>query len=172
MGRHESRRRAPPFAPLPTRMRCREGGPPIRAWTRSGARTGAIGGAARMGTGTQAVRGAPLPPFACGGKRGLRGNAPLALPPPSMPVRWGRAEPEGNTALHVRTTLRLSRVRGPARPTFRVPHARRPACGAACAGWHAKGGARGTTRGVVLTPPSLQGCATGGCRGHARRVAQ
>ena len=45
----------------------------------------------------------------------------------------------------------------PACPTFRVPRARRPACGTGCTGWYAKGGAcrgraRGTARGVVLTP--------------------
>ena len=49
-------------------------------------KVGAIGGAMRMGTGTQAAWGGPLPPFVCGGKQGPRRNAPLTLPPPSMPM--------------------------------------------------------------------------------------
>ena len=57
------------------------------------------------------------------------------------------------SAVRVSTTPR-ARSR---HPTFRVPRARRPACGTACAVWHAKGGAQGScmrdsTRGCAHTP--------------------
>ena len=78
---------------LPARMWCGESGAPIQAWTGRDARTGAVGGAARMRAGTPAARHAPLPLFAC---RVHAGMPHSPCPPTLMPVRWGRAESKGN----------------------------------------------------------------------------
>lgn len=104
----------PPFAPLPMRVGCRGGGAPIRAWTRTGARTGAIAGTARMGTGTQAARRAPLPSFACGGKRGPCENTPLTLPPSFHARAMG---PRGTRGQHANGGGALAKKQRPSRTT-------------------------------------------------------
>lgn len=89
------------------------------------------------------------PPSLC--VQGPHGNAPLYPPAPCL-CNGGVQNPGLRTedvqvkwrpsTLCVSTTLHASRMHDPCTPTFRVPHAHCPACGAACKGWYAKGGAR------------------------------
>ena len=150
----ESQRCVPPpspFGPLPTRTR-------------------AIGGAARMGMGMQVAR---HPLILRAGVNGVHTGMP---PPLCFHARAATCEGGGGApkqsnappALRVRMTPRASHVHSPACPTLRMPCARRPTCGAMCAGWHVKGGAReGRARGThaqghVHPPFPARACHQGG----------
>ena len=95
---------------------------------------GALGGAARVGAGTQPAWQAPLLPFACGACHGVLPSPPFAQPvrvqcdhaePECMRSGGHRGEAEAPPALRVSTTPRARHLR----PTFRVPRSRRCAQG-------------------------------------------
>ena len=95
---------------------------------------GALGGAARVGAGTQPAWQAPLLPFACGACHGVLPSPPFAQPvrvqcdhaePECMRSGGHRGEAEAPPALRVSTTPRARHLR----PTFRVPRSRRRAQG-------------------------------------------
>ena len=165
---------APPLLPLPClREKGAEKRRPHSGMHREGRANGSSTRTREDGSGQHRRRGMPPHPYVCGGATQM-GSAREYPPFSPAPIACSGAahnpratrEPGGGgaegkqtpPASRVSTTPCRPSRKTPVCPTFRVPRARRPACGTACARWHAKGGAcrglaRGTNAGSCSHPP-------------------